>query len=400
VSTPVAAVPSHARFPLVDAVRGFAAFTIFAYHVGFHLHLYGYGTLGSILGNLNIGVPIFFVVSGFLLYRPFVAARLGTTGPVATVPYGIRRVFRIVPAYWVALLLIAGVLGAADAAELDVFTPRGIVQYFGFLQIYSADTYIGGIGQAWTLCVEVSFYVVLPLWAWGARRLLPGGSVERVLRWELVALAGLFLFGVVFKLVLERLIGPDDPGWAVSRLILPNYADQFAVGMAAGALSAALTAGLRPPGVVRLVGRAPWLPLLLALAGFGLLCWRTDGLLHELPGFNVSQHELRALIGLLVLAPAVFGVEGGGAVRRAMDLRPVLWFGLISYSFYLWHLALIERLDDVGFLHDTGWFAVALAAFVATVAVSWLSYRWIERPGIGLGRRLAGRAGQRTAPQA
>jgi peptidoglycan/LPS O-acetylase OafA/YrhL len=385
---PAAIVPAHARFPLVDAVRAFAAFTIFAYHVAFHLQLYGYDTLGSYLGNLNIGVPVFFVVSGFLLYRPFVAARLGTARSVDTGPYAIRRLFRIVPAYWVALILIAAFIGT-DPGQTGVFTPGGIVRYFGFLQIYSVNTYIGGIGQAWSLCVEITFYIVLPLWAFAARRVLPGGDRERVVRWELVALGGLFLFGVAFQLGIERWIGPEDAGWATSRLVLPNYADQFAVGMAAAVISAGLTAGMRPPAFVRLIGRAAWLPLLLAVACFGLLGQLTDGLGNGIAGHLIFQHELRAVIGVLILAPAVFGVEYGGLTRRMMGLRPVLWFGLISYSFYLWHLTIIGQVNRIAWLHDLGWEFVAVGAFAVATLVAFVSFRFVERPGIAAGRRLS-----------
>jgi peptidoglycan/LPS O-acetylase OafA/YrhL len=107
-----------------------------------------------------VGVTIFFVISGFLLYRPFVLAQLQEERLPRVRSYAVRRFLRIVPCYWVALTVVALVLGLDD-----VFTASGIPTYYGFLQAYSDDTFAGGIGQAWTLCVEVAFYAFLPVWA-------------------------------------------------------------------------------------------------------------------------------------------------------------------------------------------------------------------------------------------
>ena len=87
-------------------------------------------------------------------------------------------------------------------------------------------------------------------------------------------------------------------------------------------------------------------------------------------------------------------------MRAGLGWRPLMLLGLISYSFYLYHLAFIITLDKVGWLHDLGWVAVAAAAFACSVAVSAVSYRFIEKPGIALGRRWAARVGARKAAAA
>ena len=71
-----------------------------------------------------------------------------------------------------------------------VFTGRGLWAYYGFGQIYSNSTVIGGISQAWTLCIEVTFYAFLPIWAWLMRRTRAN---------ELVALGLLFALSVAWK---------------------------------------------------------------------------------------------------------------------------------------------------------------------------------------------------------
>ena len=96
------------------------------------------------------------------------------------------------PAYWVALTIIAIWLPVSG-----VFTAEGIVTYYGFLQAYDPDTITGGIGQAWTLTVEVSFYALLPLLVLAVRR-LPG----RVVRSEIALVLSLFAAGVIWKAVM------------------------------------------------------------------------------------------------------------------------------------------------------------------------------------------------------
>ena len=68
------------RFPLFDSLRAIAALSVFGFHVAFHLELLTGDRWSSYLGQLNIGVAIFFVISGFLLYRPFAKARVGRRG--------------------------------------------------------------------------------------------------------------------------------------------------------------------------------------------------------------------------------------------------------------------------------------------------------------------------------
>ncbi len=77
----VAAPPRHPRFPLIDGMRAIAVLSVLAVHSA------GFGqalgpSLGSrLLAHLNIGVAIFFLISGFLLYRPFIAHRTGGAAP-------------------------------------------------------------------------------------------------------------------------------------------------------------------------------------------------------------------------------------------------------------------------------------------------------------------------------
>lgn len=126
------------RFPLFDSLRAIAALTVLIFHLPWFFQLSAENPLRPYLGGLNVGIPVFFLISGFLLYRPFARARYAGDKAPVTLPYAERRALRIIPAYWVALILtvlLLGKSGGAGAADA-VFTPRGIVSYFGFLQVF------------------------------------------------------------------------------------------------------------------------------------------------------------------------------------------------------------------------------------------------------------------------
>ena len=217
------------RFPLLDSVRAIAALSVLVFHAGFWSDITLTGSaLAPFLSRLGVGVTIFFVISGFLLYRPFVRARLEGSPPPRATAYGWRRALRILPAYWVALTVIALAI-----PKPDTFQPDHAVAYYGLLQIYG-DLALGGITQAWTLCVEVTFYALLPLWALALRRL------PATVRSELIALAVLAAAGTAW--ILAAVLSAPDPDHAnTGRMLLwlPAYLDHFALGMALAVVSVA-----------------------------------------------------------------------------------------------------------------------------------------------------------------
>lgn len=93
---------------------------------------------------------------------------------------------------------------------------------------------------------------------------------------------------------------------------------------------------------LRVIVRAPWLPILLAFAlWFVGMLQLTNGHPNATTMTSLPQHELEGLIALLVTLPAVIGFRAGGWVRRALSHPALLWAGAISYGTYLWHYPLI-----------------------------------------------------------
>src|SRR4051812_10157309 len=154
------------RFPHFDSLRAIAAMSVAITHMAAYSAMEtGHTLVGPYVARLDCGVTIFFLISGFLLYRPFVRARMSGDPQMDTKAYAWRRFLRIAPAYWVALTLAVIILGLPG-----VFTATGIPEYYGLLQVYQPGTVVGGLSQAWSVSVELSFYALLPIWAWLMRR--------------------------------------------------------------------------------------------------------------------------------------------------------------------------------------------------------------------------------------
>lgn len=372
------------RFPLLDGVRALAALGVLATHVAFVTGATVTNPVGPELARLNTFVSIFFVLSGFLLYRPFVAARLAAEPPPDAVPYLWRRALRIYPAHWVAtvaalVLLPAATLGGA----------RGAFLYPTLGHVFSAEHFLAPVQQAWTLGVEVCFYLFLPAWAWFVRR-LPGP----VVRTELAALAGLAAAGVGYQLAVFALHDGPGPVGLVARNLLPAWFDHFAVGMGLAVLHAA---GRR----LRVPAAASWAVALGALLVMsrGLGIPRSGPESYFLaPRTDLAVHVLGIVLGAAVLLPAVWGE--GGPIRRVLAHPVAVWLGVVSYGVYLWHEIVLDRfvawrwrpfLDVRPEVLDRSPapFALTLVAVLAASAgVAVLSWYGVERPVLGLKDRV------------
>ena len=177
------------RFPCFDGLRAVAALCVFTFHfVGLSNPTWLRGNVNALVSRLGQqGVGMFFVISGFLLYRPFVDAAFHGVPSPPLVPFWLRRFVRIFPAYWFALTAFIYFFGF-----LSVHGFANFVTYYGLLQNYRGGYALFGLGIAWTLVVEVSFYVALPLINQVARSLVRSHATpERVFRVQIGVIVSL-----------------------------------------------------------------------------------------------------------------------------------------------------------------------------------------------------------------
>ncbi len=402
------------RFPCFDGLRAIAAVSVLLTHVAFAAGANSANVLGRFFARMDAGVAVFFVISGFLLYRPFVSAHLRERPAPATGPYFWRRFLRIYPAYWFVVVVIVYVF--ADKHINDV---QSFVLWFGLVHIYSQKHSFGPLVQSWTLATEVSFYVFLPIWAWLMRRRARASTSSRLQR-ELLGIGLLVAVSIAWKAFVLS-YGFSDGRIGQLKMWLPWWLDMFAVGMlfAVGSVTAA---DLQRPTPLRLdARRAPALCWALALAAFVAVStgigmpYKSGGIpLHLLWG----QHYLYLAAAAFLVAPAVFGSQTreSSLVRRFLTNRVVMYLGVVSYGIYLWHDPWIDRYiswtglqtfavyhSDIPFAWHTSrlvsapFLAMTLGVIALTVATASVSWHVLERPVLRL-KRLGDRRPVRAVP--
>jgi peptidoglycan/LPS O-acetylase OafA/YrhL len=387
-ASPVAtAVPragaTNPRFPALDGLRGLSAVALVIYHAGIITSFNVLNALGGVTARLNVGVAVFFALSGFLLYRPFVAARRGGGRTVDLPRYYRRRIVRIVPAYWVVLAVILIVPGIiAQNPGLAPLRSGELWRYALFVQVYDADTVAFGLGQAWTLCVEVVFYALLPLLAWAATR---APSV----RWEIGGLVMLSAASFAARMITHA------AGDILPSVWLAGTFTWLAVGMVLAVLSVEVQCGR---------WRGAPLALCWGIAGVVFTACAFGGLPRDAAETYTSaqfagEHFGYAVFTVLLLAPLVVGTPPAWLTRLAGSAM-ARWLGAASYGVYLWHIIVLFALKANGaeeWSTGNAMLVIAPLAIVGALMLGIASYLIVERPALRVDSRLAARRA-RAAP--
>jgi peptidoglycan/LPS O-acetylase OafA/YrhL len=363
-------------------MRGVAAMLVFFGHVLIISHPQEDEV--ELLGHpiADTGLVVFFLISGFLLYRPFLAARGNRAVGDITPRYLLRRAVRILPAYWVALTVCEVWLDLPG-----VFSDHWWVSY-GLLQSWTTEWQLTGLGVAWSLGVEVTFYLALPLFAlFLQNRGAGGGRGARGMRVELTTLGTLVIFGILF----HSTICPDL-GFPQLVQTLPATIQWFALGMFLAVLEMAGTQ-LLPRIRERLSD--PLVCWTIAAAAFALIAseWIGDiGLPDEIG--ETIELVLYGIVAVGLLAPAVLS-DGLWIVRRLFANRVLLYLGTVSYGIYLYHLPIVFHFYYSDFISERRFqtLTVALVVFAASVALGSASWYLVERPLMRLVHSVKGMRG-------
>jgi peptidoglycan/LPS O-acetylase OafA/YrhL len=399
--------PGNPRFPLVDGLRAVAALSVLVTHTAFLSGFNGHGLPGQITARLDIGVALFFVISGFLLYRPFVAARFEERPAPRVALYLRRRALRIIPAYWLALTVLAIWPGLLFVHSHDWWV------YYGFLQDLRIPWIQGGLKTAWSLCVELQFYLLLPLYALACARWLKGRPLALQARTELGLLA---LLGAL-SLWARTLSFADRTPDTISSTIVGTFL-WFTVGMAFAVASARWhrTPAAQRPALMRVMATRPgtaWIAAAVLLLGLTQIGMPTLDLNAYDDNDWYFGHLFYAAIAGCFALPAMLGEPVAGRrdlPARVLGWRPIAWLGLISYGIFLWHLPLTEKLLKVQDWTSHGsFFVFTFVIAVVAIACASASYYLVERPLLRFkdprppkptGSSATARARARAAPEA
>ena len=379
------------QLPALDAMRAVGSIAVLLTHVGFQTGMTVNTSLGAVVARLDIGVALFFGLSGLLLVLPWADTAFLPDPTPSTRSYLWRRALRILPAYWIAVVAALALLPDNDNAS-----PATWVSNLLLVQIYSPGLIAPGLTQMWSLATEVAFYLCLPL--------IAAGLVRLARRWGLPgALVGALALGLVGLAWIAWVQTTDAVDSGVATLWLPGYLPWFGVGLALGFVVAAHRAGQGGAVARTLHGmaRAPWSVWAVALGVFlvsstpmagprGLAEFRS-------PGEALTKTALYALVVALILVPATFGSQG--VAHRILVSAPMRWLGRISYGIFLWHLIVLAfAFQALHIFYFTGEFAkVAAVTLTGSIVLAQLSWALVEQPIQRWGRRRSARA-RRLSP--
>ncbi len=397
-STPLQFEPTRLElgptFPVLDTLRAVGALAVLTTHVAFQTGDYvRHGIVGALLSRLDLGVAIFFVLSGFLLSRPYLARAAAGRPHPSTRHYYWKRFVRIFPVYAVTVVIALVVIPENDFGGSLV----GWVRAFTLTDVFFTGRLPQGLTQMWSLSVEVTFYLVLP----GLMLLLLGRrAAVRPRRIGILLLAGA-IFNCWWIVRLAAVVDGGTSG--VPTLWLPAHLTWFLVGIGLATVHVRNQAGAGSPAV----------SVLVALARLPGVCWATAAglllvaatplggpilLLVATPTQSVVKHLAYAAVAGLVVLTGIFA-SSESRYGRMMSASWLRHLGHISFSTFCIHLIVLHgvraALGHELFTGDGGLIWVLTVGF--SLLASEVLYRLVEKPGLRL-KNLGARRGTSSDP--
>lgn len=353
---------SPSRIPALDGVRALAALGVLIFHF-WQGGLFGAARIASLAVIGQTGVDLFFVLSGFLITRILLAARYANE---SLGPFFIRRCARILPLYYLGLVIYVFILPWVMEHGPTANQLRGSAWWWIYLQgvpLTAPHLESFGPNHYWSLGVEEHFYLLWPLIVfWSSPRALIRISV-----------------GVILSAIIFRTLFIYQLGWGTF------YATPCRVdGLGCGALLACLE---------RERIRLTWWDQARRLAGFLVLgagsilmvCWLAFSRSGS-PALGVFKFTG---INLFYLACLFYLLSRESKqpnwILRTLECRPLRAIGSCSYGIYVYHPAIITLVGL--FSHPQNRLQNAGIVIVSTLALSWASFRFVESPILRLTRR-------------
>ncbi len=346
---------SAAKYAGFDSMRGIAALLVFIFHfygLSGMVAIAGQGFLHTVGLAGHVGLDIFFVLSGFFIFRSIYINGVNKT-------YFQRRFFRIAPIYYFSLIIALAFLTPVTLTTLSGM--KDIVAHLFFLQSFSPSTYYGINPVLWSLSIEMIFYFFLPLFF-----IITKKNTRRIIVFALLMAIASYLF----RYYITTFYGAWD---SITRVIFTeNFigrADQFAFGMLASLVV------LRYPGNKILTYLSP---VFLAIGAVGIY-WgmsvfaELGGGFRDVLFYQIFLHSLIGLFTALFFVGLFFAHKG---IKVVMGNPITEFLGKISYSFYIWHFIVIEQVMKLTLgLTYSFLYSLAIALVLST-----MTYYFVEKP--------------------
>lgn len=352
--------PSFGYIPTLDGWRAIAVLAVLYFHC-LQSGLPRGSYWARIASRGHVGVDVFFAISGFLICGRLLQ-ELRESGTISLKNFYLRRCFRIFPAVWAYLAVLAALtaLGWISAKGWEFGSTLFFVR--NYFPLYHQGTIFGTYtAQFWSLAVEEHFYLL-----WPVTMLLLGPSLKRIGWAALFAALAVFVwrsFDNVYGWLTP--FGVDVHSKTDTRL------DALFWGCLVAIVYPYIHAQLKESSI----GRNLWIPVCLAVAAMVLL--------KNIPGGSLIKSILfPAMILCTVISPK-------SPLGRFLEWQPLRWIGRLSYSIYIW-----QQLTEFPSAVPHSPIRV-LQHFPYNIAVVFLlasaSYYLVERPLTRFGRRLTSR---------
>lgn len=355
------------RLEGIDLLRGIAVITVILYHffelLGFQTHIL-YPVISSI-GQL--GVPLFFIISGYLIYRSIDYSITHNGIKAGIKHYTLHRLFRILPAYYFNFLIVLALASTIIGAEY-FYSSRFLNQIFSHLTFTSffiyQDSGLGVNGAYWTLSIEMLWYIVAPL-------LFIFIKKDRYYI-GIIALAFLYLWSIDIGLM-DTLFHLDKTA-SDYLIMLYYYSFQLPAQIIYFIAGIFIYKYLLNQNFI--INTLSKLIVLILILGLFI------GISHQ--DFFITSFVIKNLVTLItVILLFILFYQS-----RIKQLVIIDWIGKISYSLYLWHMPILFVMKQSNILSHASMLNTVLIFIIILLAISSMSYYFIEEGGFRLRKKL------------
>ena len=357
------------RLEGIDILRGLAVTLVVLYHffelLGLQHHIL-YPYISSI-GQL--GVPLFFIISGYLIYRSvdYSISKKGMRAGIKN--YFSHRLFRILPAYYInfiAVFILAFYFMGTMETWSSTFIQKQIYSHLTFTSYFLYQTSGLGInGAYWTLSIEMLWYIVAPLFFI---------FIKKDRYYVLFILLGFLYFWSIDLGLMDYLFNlQKDASNYMAKLFffsfqLPGQIIYFIAGI-----------GIYKYHLKETYISKPMLYSLFIIIVSVFLYISMQK--YFLESFTLrNAFTLFAVVSLFILFYRT----------KINELFLLSWLGKISYSLYLWHMPILLMLKKYYLPYESSWWSISILFIILLLSISSLSYYLIEKSGLSLRRKLEG----------
>jgi peptidoglycan/LPS O-acetylase OafA/YrhL len=330
-------------------------------------------------------LPLFFGLSGVLIFRPFALHVIGGAKKPNLKSYTWRRILRIFPGFWVMAIIVMSTIAAGQ-----ITGAWQVIKVLLMQHVYGLGDMPNGMQQTWSMSTETAYYVLVPLLAWLSLRIArnapdPVSKARRML----IPLGLLVVLSYLWAgYAHSSVFGP----WAVQGNWPLGWFGFLGIGMIFAVLSSA--AEVAPHRVFAPYRIAPRHPLLCWAAAFVLTllyCFSPAGgqgtAIYPSTGTMLANLPVDFLIVSLIMAPLTVPQERPKFIKAVLTNKPLEFLGKISYGMYLWHIAVIWWVYG-SLVGQHNWFSTMVVVIGGSIILGTLSYYIVERPALQLRNKL------------